>query len=70
MACRDVQKAQVSRNELLSRFPKANIAVEQLDITDRDSINNFINVVNQKYEKIDIVVNNAAIAAKGDAFDE
>ena len=38
-------------------------------MSDSASIDAFINVVKDKYKKIDVVINNAGVAAKGDAFD-
>lgn len=70
MACRNVENGEKAKSQLLAKFPQAHINVEQLDITNKESIDNFIKVVEQKYKKIDILVNNAGVAAKGDAFDE
>ena len=43
--------------------------MEKLDVSDFQSIDNFINVIKDKYGKIHVLVNNAGVAAKGDAFD-
>lgn len=53
----------------MARFPNASLQTEQLDVSDSASIDAFINVVKDKYKKIDVVINNAGVAAKGDAFD-
>lgn len=70
MACRNVELANKSRDELLARFNKAHIHVEQLDVTDKKSVEHFVKVVADKYKTIDVLINNAGVAVKGDAFDE
>lgn len=69
MACRNVELANKARQEILSRHPDSKIHVEQLDVSDTQSIDAFIPLVKQKYQHIDVLVNNAGVAAKGDAFD-
>lgn len=47
-----------------------NIKVVQLDITDSESVENFIDTIKKNYNsKITCLVNNAGIAFKGDEFD-
>ena len=70
MACRSVDRANETRNELLSRFPNAQLHVEQLDVADPASVDSFVKVVGEKYKAVDVLINNAGVAAKGDAFDE
>jgi carbonyl reductase 1 len=43
--------------------------LEKLDLSDFESIEDFVALIKQKYGKIDVLVNNAGVAAKGDAFD-
>lgn len=69
MACRNVELAQKSRDELVGKFKNASIHVEQLDVTDKTSIESFVKVVAEKYKVIDVLINNAGVATKGDAFD-
>jgi NADP-dependent 3-hydroxy acid dehydrogenase YdfG len=70
MACRNVELANKSRDELLSRFKDAHIHVEQLDVSDNKSIHNFVQTVADKYKTIDVLINNAGVARKGDEFNE
>ena len=70
MACRSVDRANETRTELLSRFPNAQLHVEQLDVADPASVDSFVKVVGEKYKAVDVLINNAGVAAKGDAFDE
>lgn len=54
----------------MKRFANAHLNVEQLDVTDKSSIQNFVKVVAEKYKTIDVLINNAGVARKGAAFDE
>lgn len=39
-------------------------------MSNNDSIAKFVNVIKEKYtQKIDVLLNNAGVAVKGDAFD-
>jgi len=46
-----------------------NVSYMQLDICDKSSIQKFTEDFKQKYSNIDVLINNAAIAFKGDRFD-
>ena len=70
MACRNVELANKSRDELLEKFKDANIHVEHLDVTDKKSIQNFVQLVAEKYKTVDVLINNAGVARKGDEFNE
>lgn len=70
MACRNMELANKAKDELKGRFPNAELHTESLDVTKADSIQNFINTVAEKYKQIDVLINNAGVAAKGDAFDK
>ena len=59
MACRNKEKANTARDNLLIEFPNSNIEVKQLDISSFESIENFIN--NIDVNNIDVVINNAGI---------
>ena len=37
------------------------IVIQKLDVTKREDCNNFVNIANEKYGKIDILINNAGI---------
>lgn len=39
-------------------------------MSDKKSINNFVQVVAEKYKTIDVLINNAGVARKGDEFNE
>lgn len=52
-------------------FPekKGSLYYHQLDITDKQSIGRCIEWIKKEFQKIDILVNNAAVAGKGPKFD-
>jgi carbonyl reductase 1 len=70
MACRNIELAEQSMKELQKKCTTPHLHIEQLDITDKNSIDSFIKVINEKYKTIDVLINNAGVARKGDAFDE
>jgi len=47
----------------LKQYPKALIEVEELDLSKSESIKKFIETISKKYHKVDVLVNNAAIAS-------
>jgi NADP-dependent 3-hydroxy acid dehydrogenase YdfG len=56
-------------NEILAKHHHAKIQLEVLDISDSKSIDEFVANIKQKYGQVDVLVNNAGVAAKGDEFD-
>jgi NAD(P)-dependent dehydrogenase (short-subunit alcohol dehydrogenase family) len=46
----------------LKKHPKALIEVEELDLSKSECIKKFIETIAHKYKKVDVLVNNAAIA--------
>jgi NADP-dependent 3-hydroxy acid dehydrogenase YdfG len=54
---------------LKAQHPNAHIHVEKLDVSDTKSIDSFLEVIKNKYKVIDVLVNNAGVAVKGDSFD-
>jgi NAD(P)-dependent dehydrogenase (short-subunit alcohol dehydrogenase family) len=55
---------------LIDEFPEKSTRLfyHQLDITDNNSILNCLDFIKTKFEKIDILINNAAVATKGPEF--
>lgn len=69
MAVRNVELGEKAKGEISSKHPHAQLHLEKLDVSDFKSIEDFVALVKEKYGKIDVLVNNAGVAAKGDAFD-
>ena len=61
MACRDVQKAQAAKNDLLKDVPEAELEIIQIDLSDLGSVNNFAAQLQKKYKQLDLLINNAGI---------
>lgn len=69
MAVRNLELGEKAKGEISSKHPQAQLHLEKLDVSDFKSIEDFVALVKVKYGKIDVLVNNAGVAAKGDAFD-
>lgn len=61
MGCRNLEKAQKAKEEILRDTPKALLDIIQLDLTSFRSIKNFCTKVNDNYDKLDVLLNNAGI---------
>jgi NAD(P)-dependent dehydrogenase (short-subunit alcohol dehydrogenase family) len=70
LTARDEERGKTSYQKLVDEFPnKADkIFYHQLEITDNDSINRCFDWIKSKFGKIDILVDNAAVASKGSDF--
>ena len=61
MACRNKQKAVTAKESILKKFPLVDLKVMELDLSNFDSIANFAEQFKLKYNKLDILINNAGI---------
>ena len=61
MGCRNLVKAKKAKEDIVSEFPNALLDVIQLDLTSFKSIKKFSEKVLKKYDKIDVLLNNAGI---------
>lgn len=61
MACRNINKANKVKEEILKEVPNAKLEILQLDLSDFNSIENFNAELRNKYDHIDILVNNAGV---------
>lgn len=61
MACRNVGFANDARAKILAKYPQSKISVEQLNVSDSKSIDNFIPLIKEKYQDVDVLVNNAGV---------
>lgn len=69
MAVRTLALGEESRKTILQKYPNAVLNVERLDVSDSNSITEFVQTIKNKYQTIDVLCNNAGVAVKGDAFD-
>ena len=61
MASRNLEKATKAKNKILKRIPEAKIEIIELDLANLESIYKFTDEFKKKYEKLDVLVNNAGI---------
>lgn len=61
MGCRNLVKAKKAQANILNEFPNALLDIIHLDLTDFKSIKEFSDKVNEKYDSLDVLLNNAGI---------
>lgn len=61
MACRNMQKAQTAKNDILSIHPNAKLEIIALDLSDFDSVRTFAKEFSSNYSQLDLLINNAGI---------
>eukprot|EP01095_Lingulamoeba_sp_RSL-Kostka_P014603 TRINITY_DN6424_c1_g2_i2.p1 TRINITY_DN6424_c1_g2~~TRINITY_DN6424_c1_g2_i2.p1 ORF type:complete len:270 (-),score=94.97 TRINITY_DN6424_c1_g2_i2:283-1092(-) len=69
LTSRSMENGENALNDLESEG-LSSIVLHQLDITDEQSILNIKSYVEEQYGGLDVLINNAGIAFKGNAFDE
>jgi NAD(P)-dependent dehydrogenase (short-subunit alcohol dehydrogenase family) len=60
---RDEAKGQIALNKIFALYPTAAIHFDYLDIASLDSIKNFSDRFSQKFDSVDILINNAGVMA-------
>ncbi|XP_078092487.1 retinol dehydrogenase 12-like [Mustelus asterias] len=61
MACRDVEKGEVTAKEIMEETGNNLLVVKRLDLADTKSIREFAQQVNEEYQHLDILINNAGV---------
>lgn len=61
LACRDLNRALKSAEEIRKKTGNGNVFVEILDLASFDSIRSFSEKINKQEERIDILINNAGV---------
>ena len=61
MACRNLEKADRAKTEILNEYPSADLEVMKLDLSSLKSVRSFASEFLAKYEKLDLLINNAGI---------
>lgn len=61
MACRNMQKANDALAELQRAAPNANAEIIELDLASQKSVHAFADAFKAKYDRLDVLVNNAGI---------
>lgn len=68
MACRNIDSSKHIQNEIISSTKNGNVDLLQLDTSSSTSIKSFVKTCKQKYQKLDILINNAAYFEHGSEF--
>lgn len=63
MACRSMDKAQVALAQILAEIPEAPAEIMHLDLASQKSVHQFAEAFTAKYDRLDILLNNAGIMA-------
>lgn len=61
LACRSMDKAQAALNEIKTEIPNAPAEIMQLDLSSLASVREFAEAFRAKYDRLDVLVNNAGI---------
>lgn len=61
LACRNIEKGKSAKEQILKECPNAQIDVMSLDLADLKSVRPFVTDFDEKYHKLDVLVNNAGI---------
>lgn len=61
LASRNVQKGEDSKAEILKAYPQGKVEVLPLDLMDLKSIRSFNKLFKEKYDRLDVLLNNAGI---------
>ena len=67
MACRNQQKAADAQAKMIAESGNQNIEVLPLDTSSLSSVTSFVDEFTKKYDKVDVLINNAGITAMGNS---
>ncbi len=63
MACRNETKGRQALDSIRADYPEARLTLMQLDLSDLQSVKDFAEKVHSRYDKLDVLMNNAGIMA-------
>ena len=63
MTARNMQKGEQAKSDILSVQPQATLDLMQLDVGDLSSVRDFVAAFNAKYDRLDVLLNNAGVMA-------
>lgn len=61
MACRNLEKGELAVEKIMKKVPHAKLDLMKLDLGNLDSISKFVAEFKNKYDRLDILLNNAGI---------
>ena len=59
MACRNLEKGRKAMEKVLAKNTEAKLDLIQLDLADQSSIKTFVQKFTEKYDRLDVLLNNA-----------
>ncbi len=65
MACRNIERSQIAYNDVIKTSQSNNVELMQLDVSSFDSIRAFCSEIKNRYQKLDILIHNAAYFEHG-----
>ncbi len=70
LCARNAADLEVAGKDLQDRFPQNKMYTKTCDVSDKKSLQQFVEWINSQSEKVDILVNNAGIYLPGSAYGE
>jgi len=64
MACRNLERAQVSRDAIKIAVPAAKLELMELDLASLKSIHSFAKTYKSKYDRLDVLLNNGGVMGR------
>ncbi len=61
LACRNLEKAQVALDAIMTELPDAQAKIMQLDLASQSSVHQFAQAFQARHDRLDVLVNNAGI---------
>ncbi|MBC8155979.1 MAG: SDR family NAD(P)-dependent oxidoreductase [Bacteroidetes bacterium] len=61
LACRSLLKAEEAKSNILSEYPKAKVKIIRVDVSRLREVREFASQFQKKYNKLDLLINNAGI---------
>lgn len=61
MACRNVDKANIAKEEVVTALPTSKVGVMKLDLSDKKSIKLFAEEFRLRFQQLDVLINNAGV---------
>lgn len=61
LACRNIKKAEEAKSEILNQYAKARVNIMNVDMSSLRQVREFADQCQEKYQKLDLLINNAGI---------
>ncbi len=61
MACRNIDKAEQAKSQIVQSYQPANLEVMELDLSSLQSVRDFATNFKSQYDKLDLLINNAGV---------